>query len=91
MYENYTAEQARRDSFGGCDRHELERAVKREHDRIKKAAAEGRRRCAMYYWRSDTPLGAELRKVMDGEGYDIYDEEVHMCGVGNLLHPYIHW
>lgn len=87
----FTASQARAISEGTYTADELRKAVDREHERIRKAASEGRNDCSMFLWDFSKALAAEVKRTLEREGYRIVMERHVMGGYLQDPYPYIHW
>lgn len=87
----FTASQARAISDGSYTADELRKAIDREHERIEKAAREGRNECSMYLCHFCWALDAEVKRVLEHEGYRIVMERHVMGGYLQDPYPYIHW
>lgn len=93
-YKVFTAAEALKMAQKGYTEEELAEAVNREHERIRKAANDGRRSCAAYMtWLTSrgNALACEVRRILENEGYEIYNESTVSGGVRQEPYPYIHW
>ena len=94
-YKVFTAQEALAMARNGYTDDELAEALEREHERIRKAASEGRRCCwADMPWlaRSDNALASEVRGILEKvEGYRISEERDYIGGVLQDPYPRIRW